>query len=110
MEDTGNIMWMDETKPELFGLNEKRCVRRKKNLIPSVKHGGGGIRDWTWFAASGTGRDRTGVDGLQLLNKQRLLNDTREDSKGNDQDICLCSESEEKASHAAGKRDTHPKE
>ncbi|KAI3362192.1 hypothetical protein L3Q82_012521 [Scortum barcoo] len=40
------IMWSDETKIELFGINSTRCVWRKKkdeyhpkNTIPTVKHG-----------------------------------------------------------------------
>ena len=35
------IVWSDETKIELFGLNAKR--HRKPVTIPTVKHGGGGI-------------------------------------------------------------------
>ena len=35
------ILWSDETKIELFGLNSKRYVWRKPGTIPMVKHGGG---------------------------------------------------------------------
>ena len=42
------VMWSDETKIELFGINSTRRVWRKrnaeynpKNTIPTVKHGGG---------------------------------------------------------------------
>ncbi|KAL0186721.1 hypothetical protein M9458_018391, partial [Cirrhinus mrigala] len=44
------ILWSDETKIELFGLNSKRYVWRKpgtahhlSNTVPTVKHGGGSI-------------------------------------------------------------------
>ncbi|KAK3552257.1 hypothetical protein QTP86_006082 [Hemibagrus guttatus] len=57
------ILWSDETKNELFGLNGKRHVWRKPdtahhlaNTIPIVKHGGGSIMWWECFSAAGTGR------------------------------------------------------
>ena len=57
------ILWSDETKIELFGLNAKRHVWRKPgivhhlaNNIPTVKHGGGRIILWGCFSAAGTGR------------------------------------------------------
>nr|CBN81810.1 Putative transposase [Dicentrarchus labrax] len=57
------ILWSDETKIELFGVNSKRYVWRKPgtahhlpNTIPTVKHGGGSIRLWGCFSAAGTGR------------------------------------------------------
>ncbi|KAK3528906.1 hypothetical protein QTP70_012169 [Hemibagrus guttatus] len=47
------ILWSDETKTELFGLNGKCHVWRKPgtahhlaNTIPTVKHGGGSIMLW----------------------------------------------------------------
>ncbi len=57
-----NILWTDETKVELFG----RCVScyiwrktnttfNKKNIILTVKHGGGSVMVWGCFAASGPG-------------------------------------------------------
>lgn len=58
-----NIIWSDETKIELFGLNSHRKVWRKKgeaykpkNTIPTVKHGGGNIMIWGCFSSQGTGR------------------------------------------------------
>uniref|UniRef100_A0AAQ4S701 Transposase Tc1-like domain-containing protein n=1 Tax=Gasterosteus aculeatus aculeatus TaxID=481459 RepID=A0AAQ4S701_GASAC len=57
------ILWSDETKIELFGLNAKRYVWRKPgtahhlaNTIPTVKHGGGSIMLWGCSSAGGTGR------------------------------------------------------
>uniref|UniRef100_A0A9J8A626 Transposase Tc1-like domain-containing protein n=1 Tax=Cyprinus carpio carpio TaxID=630221 RepID=A0A9J8A626_CYPCA len=45
------ILWSDETKIELFGLNSKQYVWRKpgtahhlSNTVPTVKHGGGASR------------------------------------------------------------------
>uniref|UniRef100_A0AAZ3NQ95 Transposase Tc1-like domain-containing protein n=1 Tax=Oncorhynchus tshawytscha TaxID=74940 RepID=A0AAZ3NQ95_ONCTS len=61
-EEWEKVMWSDETKIELFGLNSTRCVWRKKdeynpkNTIPTVKHGGGNIILWGCFSAKGTGR------------------------------------------------------
>ncbi len=65
MEDskmvTNKILWSDETKIELFGLNSKRYVWRKpgtahhlSNTVPTVKHGGGSIMLWGCFSAAGT--------------------------------------------------------
>ena len=57
------VMWSDETKMELFGINSTRCVWRKrnakynpKNTIPTVKHGGGNLMLWGCFSAKGTGQ------------------------------------------------------
>ena len=57
-----NVLWTDESKVELFGINEKRCVCQKpntafqqKNLIPTMKHGVGSIMFCGCFAASGPG-------------------------------------------------------
>ena len=40
------IIWSDENKIEVFGLNAKRHVWRKHGTIPTVKHGGGSIMLW----------------------------------------------------------------
>ena len=56
------VMWSDETKIELFGINSTRRVWRKrnaeynpKNTIPTVEHGGGNLMLWGFFSAKGTG-------------------------------------------------------
>ena len=50
------ILWSDETKIQLFGLNANRHIWRKPGPTPSVKHGGGSIMLWRCFSAAGTGR------------------------------------------------------
>ena len=57
------VMWPDDTKIELFGINSTCRVWRKrnaeynpKNTIPTVKHGGGNLMLWGCFSAKGTGR------------------------------------------------------
>ncbi|CAM4733298.1 unnamed protein product [Leuciscus chuanchicus] len=54
------ILWSDETKIELFGLNSKRYVWRKpgtahhlSNTVSTVKHGGGSIMLWGGIAGIG---------------------------------------------------------
>ncbi len=57
------VLWSDETKIELFGINSTRRVWRRrnaaydpKNIIPTIKHGGGNIMLWGCFSAKGTGQ------------------------------------------------------
>jgi len=49
-QDFWNNLWSDQTKVEMFGPNAQQHVWRKpntayqhKHLIPTVKHGGGGV-------------------------------------------------------------------
>ncbi len=62
-ENWVKVLWSDETKIELFGINSTRRVWRRrnaaydpKNTIPTVKHGGGNIMLWGCFSAKGTGQ------------------------------------------------------
>lgn len=81
--DTANmwkkVLWSDETKVELFGLNAKRYVWRKTNTahhpahtIPTVKHGGGSIMLWGCFSSAGTGK-LVRVDGKMDGAKYRAI-------------------------------------
>uniref|UniRef100_A0A3B3QQY6 Transposase Tc1-like domain-containing protein n=1 Tax=Paramormyrops kingsleyae TaxID=1676925 RepID=A0A3B3QQY6_9TELE len=63
------ILWSDETKIELLGVNARCHVWRKPgsahhqaNTIPTVKHGAGSIMLWGCFSAAGTGR-RVRIEG-----------------------------------------------
>jgi hypothetical protein len=49
------ILWSDETKIKLFGLNAKHHIWKKPGTIPTVKHSGS-IMLWGCFSAVGTGR------------------------------------------------------
>lgn len=62
-EEWEKVMWSDETKIELFGLNSTCRVWRKKKdeynpktTIPTQKHGGGNISLCGCFSAKRTGR------------------------------------------------------
>ncbi len=57
------VLWSDETKIQLFGLNSTHRVWRRrnavydhKNTIPTVKQGGGNIVLWGCFSDKGTGQ------------------------------------------------------
>uniref|UniRef100_A0A803KAM4 Transposase Tc1-like domain-containing protein n=1 Tax=Xenopus tropicalis TaxID=8364 RepID=A0A803KAM4_XENTR len=82
VSDWEKVLWSDETKIELFGINSTRCVWRKKNAaydpqntVPTVKHGGGNILLWGCFSAKGTGqliRINGKMDGAMY---REILND-----------------------------------
>ncbi|KAL0164053.1 hypothetical protein M9458_039806, partial [Cirrhinus mrigala] len=62
-ENRVKVLWSDETKIELFGINSTCRVWRRRNAaydpnntIPMVKHGGGNIMHWGCFSAKGTGQ------------------------------------------------------
>jgi hypothetical protein len=50
------ILWSDENKIELFGLNAKRYVWSKPGTIPTMKHGGCSSMLWGCFSAAETRR------------------------------------------------------
>ncbi|KAG2468840.1 TC1A transposase, partial [Polypterus senegalus] len=75
------ILWSDETKIELVGLNSKRYVWRQlgtahhlSNAVPTVKHGGGSIMLWWCFSAAGTGR-LVAIEGKMNAAKYRDILD-----------------------------------
>ncbi len=78
---TNKILWSDETKIELFGLNSKRYVWRKSgtahhlsNTVPTVKHGGGKHHAVGVFSAAGTGR-LVAIEGKMNAAKYRDILD-----------------------------------
>ncbi len=82
-ENWVKVLWSDETKIELFGINSTRRVWRRnaaydpKNPIPTVKHGGGNIMLWGCFSAKGTGqlhRIKGTMDGAMYRQVQGIEN------------------------------------
>ncbi len=81
-ENWMKVLWSDENKIELFGINSTRRVWRRrnaaydpKNTIPTVKHGGGNIMLWGCFSAKGTGqlhRIKGTMDGAMYRQGQAL--------------------------------------
>ncbi len=78
------VLWSDETKIQLFGINSTHRVWRRrnaaydpKNTIPTVKHGGGNIMLWGCFSAKGTGqlhRIKGTMDGAMYRQDQGIEN------------------------------------
>ena len=69
------IIWSDETKIELFGLNANRHVWRKPDTIPNVKHGGGSIiMLWGCFSAARAER-LVSIEGKMNGAKYREIHD-----------------------------------
>ena len=57
-----SVLWTDETKLLKFGPTGQRYIWRRKNqadlaknVLPTVKHGGGSLMFWGCFSAEGTG-------------------------------------------------------
>ena len=51
------MLWSDESKFEIFGSTRRVFVQRRKGermvstcMVPTVKHGGGGVMVWGCFA------------------------------------------------------------
>ena len=74
------VLWTDETKIELFGHNHKRFASRKKNLLPTVKFGGGSVMLWGCVASTGTGK-LVKVEGrMDSTQYQQILGNNVQDS------------------------------
>uniref|UniRef100_A0A3B4CHW9 Transposase Tc1-like domain-containing protein n=1 Tax=Pygocentrus nattereri TaxID=42514 RepID=A0A3B4CHW9_PYGNA len=65
-----SVLWSDESKFEIFGSNHHVFVRRRKGervdstcLVPTVKHGGGGVMVWGCFAGDTVG-DLFKIEGI----------------------------------------------
>ena len=68
------ILWSDETKIELFGLNAKRHIWKKPGTIPRVKRGVGSVMPWGCFSDAGTGR-LVSIEGKMNGAKYREIRD-----------------------------------
>ncbi len=89
-ENWVKVLWSDETKIQLFGINSTRRVWRRnaaydpKNTIPTVKHGGGNIMLWGCFSAKGTGqlhRIKGTMDGAMYRQGHDNDNDPKHTAK-----------------------------
>uniref|UniRef100_A0AAZ3R0L5 Transposase Tc1-like domain-containing protein n=1 Tax=Oncorhynchus tshawytscha TaxID=74940 RepID=A0AAZ3R0L5_ONCTS len=66
-----SVIWSDESKFEIFGSNRRVFVRRREGermisacVVPTMKHGGGGVMVWGCFAG----------DTVELFRIQSTLN------------------------------------
>ena len=82
-----NMLWTEETKIELFGHNHKRYAWRKKNeafkernVMPTVKYGGGSIMLWGCVAGSGTGNLVKVAGRMDSIQYQQILENNVKDS------------------------------
>ena len=83
------VMWSDETKLKLFGINSTHRVWRKrnaeynpKNTIPTVKHGGGNLISQC-FSAKGTGQLHRIEGRMNGAMYQQILGDNLSESTEN---------------------------
>ncbi|GFT59203.1 transposable element Tcb1 transposase [Trichonephila clavipes] len=87
------VLFSDESKFCIFGIKGRKLVWRKQgkalekeNLVPKVKHGGGGVMVWGCMAANGVGR-LTFIDST--LNHMVYINILKENLKQGEQDLNL---------------------
>ena len=73
------VSWIDETQIELFGHNHRSHVERKdgeaysqKNMVPTVKFGGGSLMIWGCFSAKG-GSKISAIDGIKNAQKYKQI-------------------------------------
>lgn len=87
------VLFSDESKFCIFGIKGRKLVWRKQgtafdkqNLVPTVKHGGGGVMVWGCMAANGVGR-LTFIDST--LDHMGYINILKENLKQSAQDLNL---------------------
>ena len=75
-----NVLWTDESQGEIFGHKNRGHVWCKpntafqeKNLIPTVKHGGGSVMVWGCFDAAGPGQLTIIKSTIDSIAYQRVL-------------------------------------
>ena len=73
------VLWIEETKIELFGHNYQNHMGRKdgkayspKNMVPSVKFGGGSVMIWRCFSEKGVGKISV-IDGKMNAQKYKQI-------------------------------------